>query len=105
MVKLALSMFIAVLPALALANRDIETFVYTLLLHAYLVYATISRRAVSENDLFGRELSEAETIVYARDMEKLFTRMTQEVGNEKLTRRHLPKVIGNILAKVFKHAP
>jgi hypothetical protein len=79
----------------------------TLLLNAYLVYATTPSRAVSENDLFGRELSEAETIVFARDMEKLFTRMTQEDESQELTRRHihLPKFLTNIFEKISKHVP
>jgi len=80
MVKLTSSILVAVLlPALAIASAnqwDIET------------------RAVSENDLFGRELSEAESIVFARDMQELFARLpegfSQDETQELVRRFHSP---------------
>jgi hypothetical protein len=67
MVKVTLSVFIAaLLPALALAadSWDIES------------------RAVTGNDIFGRELSETEAIIFARDIEELFARLPQGLSQD-----------------------
>jgi hypothetical protein len=46
----------------------------------------VCRRDVTEPQLFGRELSETETTVFARDMETLFARQ-QDFEHLELTRR------------------
>ncbi|KAF8806653.1 hypothetical protein BYT27DRAFT_7257348 [Phlegmacium glaucopus] len=72
MVKLTLYIFIAFLfstLALAFDSRDIET------------------RAVSEDDHFGRELTETEAILFSRDIQELFTRLAAEDETQELVSR------------------
>jgi len=67
MVKVTLSVFIAaLLPALALASDSWD----------------IESRAVTGNDIFGRELSETEAIIFARDIEELFARLPQGLSQD-----------------------
>ncbi|KAF8803365.1 hypothetical protein BYT27DRAFT_6736891 [Phlegmacium glaucopus] len=62
MVQLTLSMFIAALvaaPALARYDSDIES------------------RGLSEEDVFGRELSDDEMLMFAREVNELFSRVPE----------------------------
>jgi len=99
MVKVTYSIIAA--PALAY-DRELETFVYALL-HV-LVGPNLVTSLVEtfpKTISFGRELSEAEAIVFARDIQELFVRLPEGLSQDETLVRRVPFSFYNTWRSVF----